>query len=201
MKKLLFICTIFGITHATKAQSQIPNKAEDISPLLIGERIPNANLLDVEGHEIQLKDIIKVKPTVLVFYRGGWCPYCNTQLSSLAESENEIIELGYQIVAISPDHYENLKSTMEADKVTYNLYADPEAILIQDMGIGFKTPSMAKMYIANKTKMDATDILPVPTVMILNTFGDILFEYINPNYKVRLSSELLLASLKVLKAE
>lgn len=201
LKKILFICTVFGFSQVTKAQSQVPNNAEDISPLLIGERIPNANLLDADGTDFLLKNIMKDKPTVLVFYRGGWCPYCNTQLAGLADIEDEIVALGFQIVAISPDNYKNLKSTSEEGHVAYKLYADPKAKLIQDLGIGFKTPTMAKMYIANKTKMDATEVLPVPTVMIVNTSGDILFEYINPNYKVRLSSELLLASLKALKAE
>lgn len=66
-----------------KAQS-IPSKAEDISPLLIGETLPKAKLLDSKGNTFELNDILKTKPTVLVFYRGGWCPYCNLQLSGLA---------------------------------------------------------------------------------------------------------------------
>ncbi len=181
--------------------SQVPEKAEDISPLLIGETIPDANLWDAKRTEVSLHNIIKEKPTVLVFYRGGWCPYCNQQLAALGESEQEIIDLGYQIVAVSPDHVESLKPTIDTEGLNYQVYADPQAKLIQEVGIGFQTPGMAKMYIAKKTKMDATEILPVPTVMVLNTKGDILFEYINPNYKVRLSSELLIANLKALKAE
>jgi peroxiredoxin len=192
---LLTVLTTFSLS------AQVPEKAEDVSPLLVGETIPNANLIDKNGEEIALKKIIKEKPTVLVFYRGGWCPYCNTQLASLAESESEILELGYQIVAVSPDNYKNLAPTGETNKVGYSLYADPEAKLIQAAGIGFKTPGMAVSYIEKKTKMEATEILPVPTVMILNTSGDILFEYINPNYKTRLSKELLVASLKALKAD
>ncbi len=181
--------------------AQVPKNAEDISPLLIGERLPEANLLDVEGEDVFLQDILKEKPTILVFYRGGWCPYCNNQLSSLAELEKEILELGFQIVAISPDHYESLKPTVDKGELDYNIYSDSGAKLIQDIGIGFKTPEKAKGYIFKKTNKNATDVLPVPTVFILDTKGKILFEYINPDYSTRLSSELLLASLKALEGE
>lgn len=194
---LLSLALIFSIV----VTAQVPEKAEDISPLLIGESLPNATLLDTNGSEVSLQTILKEKPTVLVFYRGGWCPYCSHQLAALGESEKEILDLGFQIVAVSPDHFESLKPTIEEGKVNYQVYADPQAKLIQEIGIGFKTPGMSKMYIAKKTKMEATEILPVPTVMVVNDSGDILFEYINPDYKTRLSSEMLLAVLKVLKAE
>jgi peroxiredoxin len=196
---IVVVCTLIALNVSTSLWAQVPDKAEDISPLLIGEQIPDANLLDVDGQAIQLKDLMKEKPTVLVFYRGGWCPYCNAQLSGLAEAESEIVALGYQVVAISPDHFENLKLTVTDDKLNYNIYADPGATLIQEIGIGFKTPEKAKGYIFKKTNMDATDVLPVPSVFILDTKGNILFEYINPDYSTRLTSELLLANLEALK--
>ena len=200
-RNLLFVFTIITLNFTTNLKAQVPMNAEDISPLLIGEQFPEANLLNIEGENILLQDILKEKPTVLVFYRGGWCPYCNNQLSSLAEAEKEIIDLGYQIIAISPDHLESLKPTVEDDKLNYNIYSDSGATLIQAIGIGFETPEKAKGYIFKKTNKEATDILPVPAVFILDTKGKILFEYINPDYSTRLSSELLLASLKALKSE
>jgi len=201
IRKLLFIFTLITLFFSNCIMAQVPKNAEDVSPLLIGERLPEANLLDVEGEDVFLQDILKEKPTILVFYRGGWCPYCNNQLSSLAELEKEILELGFQIVAISPDHYESLKPTVDKGELDYNIYSDSGAKLIQDIGIGFKTPEKAKGYIFKKTNKNATDVLPVPTVFILDTKGKILFEYINPDYSTRLSSELLLASLKALEGE
>ncbi|OBX25230.1 peroxiredoxin [Gelidibacter algens] len=179
-----------------KAQS-IPANAEDISPLLIGETLPKAKLQDSKGNAFELNDILKTKPTVLVFYRGGWCPYCNLQLSGLASIEKDILALGYQIVAISPDDYQNLKSTEEKDTINYQLYSDQDGKLIQEIGIAFKTSLIIKGYIATKNQKGKTsEVIPVPTVMIVNTKGDILFEYINPNYEQRISGDMLLAVLK-----
>lgn len=132
---------------------------------------------------------------------GGWCPYCNVQLSGLVKIEKDILDLGYQIIAISPDDYRNLQTTESKDSIKYTLLSDPDTKFIQQMGIGFKTPLMLKGFIATKGhKGETSEIMPVPTVMIVDEKGKILFEYINPNYKERISGEMLLAVLKTIKS-
>ncbi len=39
-------------------------------------------------------------------------------------------------------------------------------------------------------------LLPVPAVFIVGTDGMIKFEYVNPNYRVRLDADVLLAAVK-----
>ena len=50
---------------------------------------------------------------VLTFYRGGWCPYCNTQLAGLRKAEKKLINLGFDVYFISPDKHEFLVSTLK----------------------------------------------------------------------------------------
>jgi len=196
MKKLLFISLVFiGCTN----QLSIPLVAEDISPILIGETLPNANFQNPEGNYVQLKALLEEKPTVLVFYRGGWCPYCNVQLSGLVEIEEDVLELGYQILAISPDDFKNLQSTIENNSTKYKLLSDPNGEFIQEIGIAFKTSSSLKEYIISKgQKGETSSVMPVPTVIIVDKKGVIKFEYINPNYKERISGDMLLSVLKTL---
>jgi peroxiredoxin len=197
MKKLLFISLVFiGCTN----QLSIPLVAEDISPILIGETLPNANFQNPKGEYVQLKALLEEKPTVLVFYRGGWCPYCNVQLSGLVEIEEDVLELGYQIVAISPDDYKNLQSTIENNSTKYKLLSDPNGKFIKEIGIAFKTSSSLKEYITGKgQKGETSPVMPAPTVMIVDKKGVIKFEYINPNYKERISGKMLLSVLKTIK--
>ena len=196
MKRLLLITLLF---IGCSDQQAIPLVAEDISPILIGETLPNGNFQNVEGEYIQLKAILEEKPTILVFYRGGWCPYCNVQLSGLVEIEEDILELGYQIVAISPDDYKNLQSTIENNSTKYKILSDPNGEFIQEIGIAFKTSSSLKEYIIGKgQKGETSSVMPAPTVMIVDKKGVIKFEYINPNYKERISGDMLLSVLKTL---
>lgn len=195
MRFFLLFCVVLLLSFSSFGQ--IADKAEEVAPLLIGEQVPlKASVLDAQGKSHQLGDILATKKTVLVFYRGGWCPFCNVHLSALAKAASEITALGYQIVAISPDDPQNLQNTSESAKLDYQLYADPQAQVLQAVGIAFKAPEAAREYIASKSKGATTKALPVPTLLVLDKEGKILFEYISPNYKQRISAELLLAVLK-----
>jgi peroxiredoxin len=190
---VMFFCLLSSVSF----YAQIAPSAKEVCPILIGEKIPDAVLKNNKGDSINLLQKISEQPTVMVFYRGGWCPFCNVQLSSLAKSQKAILKLGYQIVAISPDNYKNLKSIEDSNQIKYTLLSDPLAEFIQKIGIGFKTNDKTQEYL--KSKEQIATVLPVPTVLVLDKQGTVLFEYINPNYKERLSSEMLLAVLKTLK--
>lgn len=192
MKKLLFILlAISGISSA-----QIAEKAEDISPLLIGEKIPKQDLISVDDEAVSTSEIFNQK-TVLIIYRGGWCPYCNSQLMDMQEIENQIIALGYQIVAVSPDSPKFLKETTMEDKLNYQLFSDSDGKFSEALGIAYKRekPKLEK-YSEGKNP----GFLPVPIVYILDENREIEFLYINPNYTKRLKGELLLSVLKALKS-
>jgi peroxiredoxin len=195
MKKILFILFVtFSIV--ANAQNTIPKSAIDIAPLLIGEKIPNSILKTSENVIVSLSDLISKKKTVLVFYRGGWCPYCNMHLSALAEAEKQILDLGYQVVAVSPDSPENLKITEEKDKVKYTLLSDSKGDLIKALGVAFEAPENYKSVINVHSNGLNTNALPVPSLFVVNTDGEILFEYISPDFKHRITSELLVSVLK-----
>ncbi|MFW5835710.1 MAG: peroxiredoxin-like family protein [bacterium] len=198
-RKLFFILFLTGLSSGLQISAQIPEKVEDISPLLNGETIPNAVLIATDGKSHQISEIVGAKPTVLLFYRGGWCPYCNTHLAEIQEIETEIIELGYQIVAVSPDSPENLQETDEKRNLNYSLYSDADGTFIKGLGIAFKAPERMSDMLSDRSGGENAGLLPVPSVFIVDTSGKILFEYINPDYRTRLSAGLLITVLKELK--
>jgi len=187
----------FGIVLLSKsASAQLADNAEDISPMLIGETVPDIILKSKASNNQSLLSILGKKPTVLLFYRGGWCPYCNAHLSDIRDAESEILKLGYQIIAISPDSPENLKTTDKKNELNYQLYSDADGKLTKAMGIAFKVEERRKNRLFDKSGGLNDGFLPVPSVFIIDTKGQILFEYINPHYKTRMSSDLLLAVLQ-----
>jgi len=190
---LLLLTTVLG-----EAQT-FPNKAIDISPLLIGEKAPPLVLKTVNGKSDSLLNVLSKKPTVLIFYRGGWCPYCNTQLSELQSIETDILKAGYQIIAISPDSPENLKTSIDKHKLNYQLLSDADMKAAQEFGIAFNVPGASKERLRTSSGGSNPGQLPVPAVFVLNREGEILFEYINPDYKKRLKGSFLLSVLKELK--
>lgn len=172
---------LLSLSIASTGLTQLlANTAEEVRPLLIGATVPSAKVFTQSGESVDLKDVLKGKSSVVIFYRGGWCPYCNTQLSELASIEDDLKAKGYQIVAISPDTPDKLNATDQKHSLGYQLISDSEYNAIDAFGIGFDNPRRGK--------------LPVPSVFYVTPDLQISFQYVNPNYRDRISSKLLLAA-------
>ncbi|MCU0448762.1 MAG: AhpC/TSA family protein [Bernardetiaceae bacterium] len=183
------------------AQAQVPAKPEDISPLLVGEKIPEVSLGQLDGGKVSLPQLVKRQPTVLVFYRGGWCPYCNTQLAGLQSVEEKLKQAGYQIVAVSPDKAADLQASVDKHQLSYTLLADSKLEAAQQFGLAFQAPSQYSGILAKASGGQNPGWLPVPAVYIIAPDGTILFSYVAPNYKQRLSGAVLLAAAEALAKE
>lgn len=198
MNTELFTVTLAVLCLATpvvgRAQHGAPTSAQDIKPLLIGASVPDVTLQTPDGKAFNLKAAAAKKPTVLIFYRGGWCPYCNTYLGQLQAAEADLLNLGYQILAISPDRPPKLGESVEKGKLTYTLLSDSSMTAAQAFGIAFRVDDATlEKYKGYNIDLEAASgekhhLLPVPAVFIVGTDGVISFAYVNPDYKVRLES-------------
>ncbi len=200
MRALVFLLALVVLPIANAGE--VATAADQVHPLLIGTPVPDAALSDVDGKAVSLRAAIAGKPTLLVFYRGSWCPFCNLQLSNLRKIQQNLVDLGYQMIAISPDRPENLRKMLDKNSLTYTLLSDSNIEALKAFGIAFrvdaKTTGLYHGYgidldDASGTKNHA---LPVPSVFIVDDKGVVQFEYVNPDYKVRVPEDVLLAAAK-----
>jgi peroxiredoxin len=184
------------------ADSTVPAKPTDISPLLTGESIPMLILPDVNGKAFHLNEKIKEQPAILIFYRGGWCPFCNKQLAGIQGIEADLRKLGYQIIAISTDSPRNLAKTLNKQQLAYTLLSDSDLAAAKQFGIAYKGPkNYEQVLIEGSEGRNVDKLLPVPSVFILDTKGVIQFEYINPDFTQRISPALLQAAAGAIRNE
>lgn len=200
----LFAGVLVSLCFFSTAFAQKPaQSAEKVNPILISSEIPDVELKNIDGETIRLKELVSLKPAILVFYRGGWCPYCNQQLSDLHKIEDQLYEIGYQLLAISPDRPEKLRSTLNNSDLGYTLLSDSPMNASKAFGIAFKVDQeTVDQYRSIGLDLEGDSgydhhLLPVPSVYILNTDGIVKFNYVNPNYKERISGDVLLAAAKV----
>lgn len=190
--------------QAASADNPLPvaNSAEQVQPLDVGHNAPSAVMQTPDGDTVKMDTLYRHMPTVLVFYRGGWCPYCNTQLDDLAQVENDLRQMGFQIVAISMDRPAELRSTLGKSELGYTLLSDADAQLTRAFGLAFRVdqPTIEK-YTTYGIDLEAASgydhhILPVPAVYLIDTARTIRFAHWNPDYKSRLSGEKLLEAAR-----
>ena len=176
--------------------------AMETKPLMIGQPIPETTLSTADGKSFDLKAAAMEQPLVVIFYRGGWCPFCNKHLGQLQEAAPKLKELGYSIVAISPDLPAKLQESLEKNELKYTLLSDSSMATTQAFGLAFEVeePMLKKLGSYNIDIEAASGqkhhLLPVPSVFIVGTDGIIDFVYSNPDYKTRLAPEVLLAAAK-----
>jgi peroxiredoxin len=189
---------------ALPALAGIPDSPQQVQPLPVGARAPLFAARTTEGAFRTFEPGRYKKPTVVLFYRGGWCPYCNSQLSDLHLVEPKLRNSGFEIVFLSTDRPELLYSSLKATDIHYTLLSDSHLEAAKAFHIAYHVDdaTLAKMR-EYGVDLEATTgtrqhELPVPSVFIIDTSGTIRFVYSNPDYKVRLGADALWAAAQPL---
>lgn len=205
MNRLFLIPLLLAlIVSCTSTEETPPSSVENINPLLIGQQIPDVTLQNASGQDVNLHKLVSENNTLIIFYRGGWCPFCNTQLSQISNIEHELYNKDIQIIAISPDQPEFLEDSLTDQEIGYTLLSDSDMSISRNFGIAFKVDP-AEVASLKENNMDIEQrsghdhhLLPVPAIFLVDTVGTIHFQYVNPDYKIRAGDEIILAAVNEL---
>ena len=194
---------IVSLVLVLAARAELASSPEAAKPLPVGAAVPSAAVRSADGAELDLAAEVAGKPTLIVFYRGSWCPYCNKHLAALQELEPQLLALGYQILALSPDESAGLQTMKDKNHLNYRLLSDHDMKASEAFGLAFRiAPAMVEKYktygIALPTVPGDPDArwLPVPAAYVIGRDGQVKFVYTNADYKTRASMTDLLAAAK-----
>ncbi len=173
----------------------------------VGDTLPSFTLPDVKSQKISSVDLLKKGPLVVVFYRGGWCPYCNLQLHDLQKYLPEIKKLGANLVAISPQTPDESLSTAQKDNLSFYVLSDVGSKVGKQFGLIYKLPeNLKKLYKEfgiDLEKSNATKDweLPLASTYVVKPDGKVIYSFLNADYKKRADTEDILKVLKALKSK
>lgn len=194
-----WMAATFWLAAATAAAG-IPQQAKDARPLAVGSAAPTFTVRTTDGAARTFSAGTYRKPTVILFYRGGWCPYCNRQLSDLRLVEPKLRAQGFEIVFLSTDRPDLLYSSLQAADIHYTLLSDSTLEAARAFHIAYHVDdaTLATMR-GYGIDLEATTgtkqhELPVPSVFIVDRSGIIRYVYSNPDYTVRLGADALWAA-------
>jgi len=171
-------------------------------PLKNASVLPDVSLKSSDGQEVALKDIIDGKPSVLVLFRGSWCPYCVNHLKDIQTSYEAIQALGYQVIAISPDRPSKVADMLKRFKLSFPVLSDSPMALAQAFDTHFQldeeTREIYKGYNIDLEEASGLNhyLLPQPSVYFVDASGHITFSHVHPDYTVRMSAKEILEKLK-----
>jgi peroxiredoxin len=168
----------------------------------VGEPMPAFLLPDDQGRLVRLEDLLGKGPVALAFNRGHWCPYCRINVDALARAEKEVAAEHRHVAAIVPDRRKFAVWLRSEAKAPFPVLTDIDNGYAMTLDLAFYVGDELKHMMVSSgwdpSVSQGTDnwMLPIPATFIIGTDGIIRARFIDPDYRVRMAIEDLLAALR-----
>ena len=160
------------------------------SRLVVGNMLPAFELRNTDG-ELVSSTLLIDKPTVWLFYRGNWCPLCMAQVKEVAKHYRKLESLGARVALVSPQPHRNTVSLANKFDVAFDFLTDDDNAAARTLGIahanGLPMGMQALGYHSETV---------LPTVIVTEKSGRILWVHETDNYRVRPEPETYISVLR-----
>ncbi|MFD2231618.1 peroxiredoxin family protein [Alkalimarinus sediminis] len=155
-----------------------------------GKKLPQFELQDELANTFNSNSLLG-RPALLIFYRGNWCPLCMAQIKEVAGQYQTLAGLGVTVALISPQPHENTRGLAEKFDVPFKFLVDPRNSAAKTLGIIAENGTPKGMEVLG---YDSDTVMP--TVLITDKTGTIIFADLTDNYRVRPEPETFIEVLK-----
>jgi peroxiredoxin len=169
---------------------------------LVGTVLADAELLDAHGGATTLYAAAGGGTSVLVFYRGTWCPYCNLALSAYQDQLlPQLTQRGIRLVAISPQKPQGSLTMQQKHRLAFTVVSDPGNIIADRLGILAQPSDEARAaqlplgLDLTSINADSTATLPMPATVILDASHTIRWIDVHPDYSIRTEAQQIIGAL------
>jgi peroxiredoxin len=168
--------------------------------LQVGARAPDLTLPDALNQPARLSTLWQRGPLVLIFYRGGWCPYCNLELRAWQQQLPALKKLGAQLVAVSPQTPDNSLSTVEKNELAFPVLSDSALQAATAFGVAFEMPpELIELYSKVGNDLPVLNgngrwVLPIPATYVIDRNGRIAYAHVEADYRERAEPSVVLAA-------
>jgi peroxiredoxin len=145
-------------------------------------------------------------PLVVMFYRGGWCSYCNLELHAWQQRLPRLRGLGGQLVAISLEGSDDSLNVTERNGIAFPVLRDVDMEAANGFNVALSLPpELVDLYGASGATQPVLSasgqwILPVPATFVVDARGEIRFADVDVDFRRRADPEEVLAVVKRLQA-
>lgn len=158
--------------------------------LSMGDQAPDFTLTNQNGQEVSLSSLLEDGPVVLLWYRGGWCPYCNLTLAAYQQRLDDIRAQGATLVAISPELPDRSISTAEKANLEFQVLSDVGNDVARQYGVVFTLTDGVKASYEQSFRLsehngDESGELPLAATYVIDRDGTIRWAFLDADYRNR----------------
>ena len=159
------------------------------SAIAVGAPLPDFELQDIQGRAVRSASYLG-SPAVFLFYRGSWCPLCMAQIREIAAKYAELERRGVKVVLVARQSQEKTEALAARFGVRFDYLVDSGGAAARRLGIEHVGGTPAGME-ALGYETDTT----LPTLLVVDANGRIVFSDQTDNYRVRPDPQTFLALL------
>ncbi|MEM1174318.1 MAG: peroxiredoxin family protein [Pseudomonadota bacterium] len=156
-----------------------------------GQAFGPFNAMDEHGEAVT-QDNLRGKPTIVLFVRGNWCPFCNAQVADMTSHYKEIVDLGGRLVILTPKPLETTRRVGEMYGVDFEFWLDEGLAVTRRFGL------LIEDGVPNKSRDSFGDDAVWPAAVVIDAEGVIRYSELSRAIVDRPSSAKLLNQLKKL---
>jgi peroxiredoxin len=188
---------------AAPPEARVGTLPPDIG-VAVGQPAPDASLHDSGGAGVRLADLFSKGAVLLVFYRGGWCPFCNFQIHELTEAYPEYQKRGVTPVAISVDKQEEGAKTRATYTIPFPVLSDPDLVAHKAYRVLHHADDAEvqrlKGFGIDLEKSSGRDhhTFAVPALFLVDKTGKVRWAHADVDYKTRPRTKQILAAIDAL---
>lgn len=191
-------------TIMAEATNQLTASGIAERALKVGEKVDLPPLKNQKGEDVALSGLLQDGPLVLVFYRGGWCPYCNLELRAYQRELADIQAAGASLIAVTPEQPDSSLTTQEKNELSFDVLTDRDFVLSDAFGLTFDlAETLVPIYDGFGINLPAANgedawRLPLPATYVIDRDGTVKLAFVDADYTKRLEPSEVIKVLKAL---
>lgn len=163
-----------------------------------GDRVAGFSAHSFDGTPVRWEELLDRSPLLVIFYRGGWCPYCNLQIRQLTQAYSEFEERGILPVLISVDETDAASLAQRSYEIPFPVLSDPDLHALEAFRVTMEVDEATlERYQEYGIDLEAWSRrehhkIAVPSAFFVDENGVVRWAHSSRDYRVRPSPQQLL---------
>ncbi|MGH8193268.1 MAG: redoxin domain-containing protein [Woeseiaceae bacterium] len=169
------------------------NRGEHPFPDILrpGKSLPEFRAFDEQGNPLRSTQLTGTL-SVILFVRGGWCPFCNEQVENLTAYYKDITDLGARLILVTPKPLETTRRVARFFEVEFEFWLDESLDAAEKLGL-LHTAAVPEAF---RTEYGRDTVWPA--ALVVDRTGVIRYAELSKHVSDRPDPEVLLKVLREL---
>lgn len=133
-----------------------------------GRTLPDFSAVDEQGNAVHSGDL-RGAPSVILFVRGNWCPFCSSQVKHLTKHYKDIVDLGARLVLLTPKPLETTRRVAQFFDVDFDFWLDDSLAVARQLDL------VHEAGVPSGSRDEYGDDTMWPAALVMNSDGEIVF--------------------------